>query len=973
MASTYSTNLRLELIGTGEQQGTWGNTTNTNLGTLLEQAIGGYESITVSNVGDTTLTTANGATDQSRNMTLLLTGTISAARNVIVPAIEKVYIIKNSTTGGFSVTVKVSGQTGVSIPNGSTLIVYVDGTDVRAATGSIASQQASAVAITGGTVNVGDTQAPRSDLQLTASTTPTAVVVGAISGTTLTVSSVVSGTLAVGNRLFAAGIDYNTYITAFGTGTGGTGTYTISQSESVSSTTINAYPANYNTLTFFDKGTAVGTNQPMGGIEWYGSDSSTPGAGVKAYIASIAESATPDTALLFGTSDNSASTVAVERMRIDSAGNIGVGTASPGAILHTFGAGQTTAAMSTSTGQGASIKIQDSGGAVGNGGAIVFGASFGFFGAIKGLISNGSNNTLGDIAFSTRNVSTDAALTERMRIQGNGSVGIGVTLPTATLDILANANSHGIRIRGRAADNASAILFDNNTGNAGSQLNFISSASNSYMAFGTNNTERMRIDNSGNVGIGTSSITAGVKLDVNGSMAISAATTEGRILDIGAGRTGSGFSGVDLIADASYTDYGLRLLREGGANGAGYIAHRGTGSFEVIAVEAAPVSIKTSNVERLRIDASGNVGVGTSVPTNYVNSGSGFAVVGTNGQTQAYLGSTACGLTVSAYTGALYAQVSADFYIGTSGATPFILRTNATERLRIDASGNVGIGTSSPGVPLDIAAQSDSSAIKLRGRSSDNRAAILFDANTGAGTAANLQYISGISGTGLLFATANTERMRIDNSGNVCIATSSSLNGNKLTIGDGTAAVAMDINSLGTGFAGPSINGYVASSREWIVGSIANAAGSATRGLMLWSQGANPVAVYTNGSERMRIDANGNTLVTGVGGLGYGTGSGGTVTQATSRTTGVTLNKTNGSITLVSAAGSATWQSFTVTNSTVAATDTIIVKQRSGTDLYMINVTAVTAGSFRISFATTGGTTTEQPVFNFAVIKAVTA
>ena len=127
------------------------------------------------------------------------------------------------------------------------------------------------------------------------------------------------------------------------------------------------------------------------------------------------------------------------------------------------------------------------------------------------------------------------------------------------------------------------------------------------------------------------------------------------------------------------------------------------------------------------------------------------------------------------------------------------------------------------------------------------------------------------------------------------------------------------------------------------------------------------------GTERMRIDSSGNVIVTGAGGLGYGTGSGGTVTQATSRTTGVTLNKTNGAITLVSAAGSTSWQSFTVTNSTVAATDVVHVSQKSGTDLYEIHVTAVAAGSFRISFKTTAGTTTEQPVFNFAVIKAVTA
>jgi hypothetical protein len=104
-------------------------------------------------------------------------------------------------------------------------------------------------------------------------------------------------------------------------------------------------------------------------------------------------------------------------------------------------------------------------------------------------------------------------------------------------------------------------------------------------------------------------------------------------------------------------------------------------------------------------------------------------------------------------------------------------------------------------------------------------------------------------------------------------------------------------------------------------------------------------------------------------GFGYATGVGGAVTQATSRTTGVTLNTVCGKITLVSAAGSATWQTFTVTNSKVAANDTIRVCQQSGTDKYQIHVTKTQAGSFDITFATIGGTTTEQPVFNFAVIK----
>jgi len=150
---------------------------------------------------------------------------------------------------------------------------------------------------------------------------------------------------------------------------------------------------------------------------------------------------------------------------------------------------------------------------------------------------------------------------------------------------------------------------------------------------------------------------------------------------------------------------------------------------------------------------------------------------------------------------------------------------------------------------------------------------------------------------------------------------------------------------------------------------LSSAAGTAGGGTIRFGAAANAGAV----AEIAMVASTGLTVTAASAGLGYGTGSGGAVTQATGRTTGVTLDKTNGAITLVSAAGSTSWQSFTVTNNTVAATDTVVVSQKSGTDLYMINVTAVAAGSFRITFATTGGTTTEQPVFNFAVIKAVTS
>jgi hypothetical protein len=130
MASTYSTNLKIELIGTGDQSGTWGNTTNTNLGSLIEEAIAGYVTQAVTDGAATVLTIPNGSSSNGRNYVIELTGSLTAARTVEVPAVDKPYIFFNNTTGGYAVTVKVSGQTGVTIANGKKAIVYTNSTDV---------------------------------------------------------------------------------------------------------------------------------------------------------------------------------------------------------------------------------------------------------------------------------------------------------------------------------------------------------------------------------------------------------------------------------------------------------------------------------------------------------------------------------------------------------------------------------------------------------------------------------------------------------------------------------------------------------------------------------------------------------------------------------------------------------------------------------------------------------------------------
>lgn len=147
MASTYSPNLAIELIGTGDQAGAWGNTTNTNLGTLIEQAISGYVTQAVSTGTDTSITIPNGATGVARNMYIELTGTGGSNTNLIVPANKKLYFVYNNTSSG-QVTVKVAGQTGISVPNGLKVVLVCNGTDIVEATSYINSLSANITTLT---------------------------------------------------------------------------------------------------------------------------------------------------------------------------------------------------------------------------------------------------------------------------------------------------------------------------------------------------------------------------------------------------------------------------------------------------------------------------------------------------------------------------------------------------------------------------------------------------------------------------------------------------------------------------------------------------------------------------------------------------------------------------------------------------------------------------------------------------------
>ncbi len=421
MPSTYTTNLGIELPADGELDGVWGEVVNENMD-ILDRAINGVLNLTLSGTSST-LTTSDGALSNGQYKLLKLDGTLSATHTITISPndAEKIYFVQNNTaqtvefnqgsganalvfagdsaivysngagaTGTVINLTDTLGMDSVNITGGSItglsslglsstgpflLFAETDTTDmdarIRLASGDLIFSTVTDAnvevrenmrIVSGGNVGIG-TSDPFAILEVSSSTNATAVFIAYISGTTMTVTGITSGTITVGSRVFGTGVEWNTVITSQLTGTtGASGTYSVSNSQTVSTApgiSLSSFPAGNSVLRLTNTDTTESPNQTTGGVEFYGSDE-TEGAGVKAYVAAIAESTSPDTALIFGTSDNSGTAVAVERMRINADGDVGIGTKSPAAKLNISVDSSGDALRITQIGTGNALVVEDS-------------------------------------------------------------------------------------------------------------------------------------------------------------------------------------------------------------------------------------------------------------------------------------------------------------------------------------------------------------------------------------------------------------------------------------------------------------------------------------------------------------------------------------------------------------------------------------------------------------------------------------
>jgi hypothetical protein len=720
--ATYVNDLRLKEIATGDEAGTWGTSTNTNL-ELIGEALGYGTQDCFASDADATTTVADGASDPARAMYFKVTSsaTLTATRTLTIApnTISRVMLIENATTGSQSITISQGSGSTVTIASGAVKMVYLDGAGAGGAVvEALADLELPTVTVADLTATTADINAGTIDGTVIGGTTA-----AAITGTTITGTSFVSsGDMTFGDSdkaIFGAGSDLQIYhdgsdsyithttggnffinddgagylmmkgsdlyfrnpsnvdmlhaqsggfvklyhngvakLATTATGIDVTGTVTadgLTVDKTATISTSDYYAAS--TFSGVLKGAATNTKAAL-------LLNSVSSSGQNAFASIHSEPVADFRASLIGTysADGSgagyfainqflpASSATQERMRIDSSGNVGIGVSTPLGKLHSSSA----TSGATPSANGNQVVAENSGNA---GITIASGATS--LGNI--FFADSGDNADGYIQYdqSGRSMRFGTATSEAMRIDSSGNVGIGV-VPSSwasnTFDALQLGVGIGVGNLTARVDGINAVGFGLNWYYGGGATNtYVASsfATNYVQEAGTHKwlhaasgtagaaltfTESMRIDSSGKVGIGLSPATQ---------------------LDVQAGTTASSSFGLRVAAGTNTSDYCARFNNAAGTFLAG-------------------------------IDGSGNVGIGTSSPVASLDvvAGADDRLLVTNSSGDTFLSSVNAANT--AYNG-----------LALNGSEVKLF-TNASERMRIDSSGNVGIGTSSPAAKLDV-------------------------------------------------------------------------------------------------------------------------------------------------------------------------------------------------------------------------------------------------------------------------------